>query len=326
MTVKITKAILPVAGLGTRFLPATKSVPKEMLTLLDRPILDHVVEEAREAGIEQFVFVTGRNKGMIEDHFDRAFELEHTLERRGKTVELAKLRASLPSPGSMVFVRQQEPLGLGHAVWCARHLIGNEPFAVMLPDIVVQAHGPRCLAQMVAAHEAFPGSMIAVEPVAPELTHKYGIVDVGAPYPGRAGAWPVAKLVEKPAPGTSPSNLSILGRYILGPEIFPALEKQAPGAGNEIQLTDAIASLLGHIPVHALSNQGRSFDCGSRQGFIMANLAMALNDQTLMKDIGVDLVEMLARSGLVSKMIADPKGHVNWAINEDTPISDMRAA
>jgi len=291
---RITKAVLPVAGLGTRFLPATKSVPKEMLTLLDRPILDHVIDEAREAGIEQFIFVTGRNKGMIEDHFDRAFELEHTLERRGKTNELARLRAALPAPGSAVFVRQQEPLGLGHAVWCARHLIGDEPFAVMLPDIVVQAKGARCLAQMVTAHASIGGSLVAVEPVAASETHKYGIVDIGLPRPGDAAVWAINRLVEKPAPGTAPSNLSILGRYILGPEIFGALAQQKPGAGNEVQLTDAIATLLGAIPLHAVQTQGRSFDCGSRQGFILANLALALADNGLMREIGGQLSALLA--------------------------------
>jgi len=300
---KIRKVVLPVAGLGTRFLPATKSIPKEMLTLLDRPILDHVVDEAREAGIEEFIFVTGRNKGIIEDHFDRAFELEQTLERRGKKAELAKLRAGTPAPGNSVFVRQQEPLGLGHAIWCARHLIGDEPFAVMLPDIVVQSAGRRCMAQMIEAHEALGGSIIAVEAVAHSDAHKYGIVDVGVPS-GRDGAWPIAKLVEKPAPGTAPSNLSILGRYILGPEIFPALASQVPGAGNEIQLTDAIASLIGTIPLHALRNAGRSFDCGSRQGFILANLSLALDDATLIKEIGVQIVDLLADSTLLSKLIA----------------------
>jgi UTP--glucose-1-phosphate uridylyltransferase len=313
MTQKIRKAVLPVAGLGTRFLPATKSVPKEMLTILDRPILEHVVDEAREAGIEQFIFVTGRNKGMIEDHFDRAFELEHTLERRGKKAELAQLRAATPPAGCASFVRQQEPLGLGHAVWCARHLIGGEPFAVLLPDIIVESPGRRCLAQMVDAHAQTGGNLIAVEPVAPAQAHKYGIVDVGETIAGRNNAWSVSALVEKPAPGTAPSNLSILGRYILTPDILTALENQKPGAGGEIQLTDAIASFLGKAPVSALRYDGRSFDCGSRHGFILANLALALRDEALMRDIGVSMIDLIAESGMVGNVLADSRGKLGWA-------------
>jgi UTP--glucose-1-phosphate uridylyltransferase len=308
MTRKIRKAVLPVAGLGTRFLPATKSVPKEMLTILDRPIIEHVVDEAREAGIEQFIFVTGRNKAIIEDHFDRSFELEETLARRGKTDVLAALRSSLPAAGSAIFVRQQQPLGLGHAVWCARHIIGDEPFAVLLPDIIVQSNGRRCLAQMVDAHAEFGGNLIAVEAVPSSQTQNYGIVDVDQNAIHRNNLWPIAGLVEKPRQGTAPSNLSIMGRYILEPGVMTALGGQTPGAGGEIQLTDAIAACIGTSPISALRYEGRSFDCGSRQGFILANLAFALNDAKLMNEMGTALVDLLSESGLASGVMAGAHG------------------
>ena len=215
----IRKAVLPVAGLGTRFLPATKAIPKEMLTVVDRPILQHVVDEAREAGIEHFIFVTGRNKAVIEDHFDTAYELEDTLKRRGKKAEYDALMADLPTAGATSFTRQQAPLGLGHAVWCAREIVGGEPFAVLLPDMVTRAgsHGGRCLAQCVAAYEKHGGNIIAVEEVSPAETHQYGIVGVGSDH---GATFEITKMVEKPKQGTAPSNLIISGRYILQPEIF----------------------------------------------------------------------------------------------------------
>ncbi len=279
----VRKAVFPVAGLGTRFLPATKAVPKEMLTIVDRPVIQLVVDEARAAGIEHFIFVTGRNKGVIEDHFDRQVELEQTLQARGKTVELAVLADLLPGPGCTSFTRQQEPLGLGHAVWCARELVGNEPFAVLLPDVVVKTRGPGCLAQLIAAYDASGGNVIAVEEVAPEDVHHYGIVAIGEasgapPPPGGPGvrAWPVTDMVEKPRPEAAPSNLMIMGRYILQPEIFTILEGQGCGAGGEIQLTDAMRQLVSRQPFTAVQYAGQSFDCGNKVGFLAANAAFAL--------------------------------------------------
>src|ERR1700731_5181162 len=230
------KAVFPVAGLGTRFLPATKAVPKEMLPVVDRPLIQHVVDEAREAGIEHFIFVPGRNKGVIEDHFDRQLELELTLDERGKRAELASLSHDLPGPGSTSFTRQQSPLGLGHAVWCARELVGREPFALLLPDVLVQA--PRgCLAQMIDVYAELGerANVIAVEEVAPDRTHMYGIVGVGT---AKGKAFTITRMVEKPPRGTAPSNLIITGRYILQPEIFDVLETQEHGTGGEIQITD----------------------------------------------------------------------------------------
>jgi UTP--glucose-1-phosphate uridylyltransferase len=271
----IRKAVLPVAGLGTRFLPATKTVPKEMLTVVDRPILQHVVDEAKAAGIEHFVFVTGRNKAVIEDHFDNAFELEETLRKRGKTKELDALLAEQPAAGACSFTRQQAPLGLGHAVWCAREIVGDEPFAVLLPDMVTMAGkaGSRCLAQCVEAYEKHGGNVIAVEEVPPEETHQYGIVAVGKDF-GRD--FEITGMVEKPAKGTAPSNLIISGRYILGPEIFPILEKVEKGAGGEIQLTDGMIALAKSQAFHGVRFDGRTYDCGSKIGFLAANLAFAL--------------------------------------------------
>src|SRR5579872_5871948 len=233
----IRKAVLPVAGLGTRFLPATKAIPKEMLTVVDRPILQHVVDEAREAGIEHFIFVTGRNKAVIEDHFDAAYELEDTLIRRGKKAEYAALMADLPAAGATSFTRQQAPLGLGHAVWCAREIVGDEPFAVLLPDMITMSGGreSRCLAQCLDAYRRHGGNIIAVEQVRPEETHQYGVVALGADY---GHSFEISGMVEKPKQGTAPSNLIISGRYILQPEIFSILEKVEKGAGGEIQLTD----------------------------------------------------------------------------------------
>jgi UTP--glucose-1-phosphate uridylyltransferase len=240
MTNRIRKAVLPVAGLGTRFLPATKAVPKEMLTIVDRPVVQHVVDEARAAGIEHFIFVTGRNKGVIEDHFDRQYELEETLETRGKVEALRELQKDLPSAGQTSFTRQQEPLGLGHAVWCARELVGNQPFALLLPDMVHYSHGKGCLAEMIDAYKQHGGNHIAVAPVPDDQTHQYGIVGVEN---ADAKVSKITGMVEKPPKGTAPSNLHITGRYILQPTIFNLLAHQEKGAGGEIQLTDSMIAL-----------------------------------------------------------------------------------
>ena len=273
MAARVRKAVFPVAGLGTRFLPATKAMPKEMLTVVDRPLIQHVVDEAREAGIEHFIFVTGRNKGVIEDHFDRQFELEEVLAARGKTSELEVLNDDLPGPGTTSFTRQQEPLGLGHAVWCARELVGNEPFALLLPDVLVQAPGKGCLAQMLEVYAKHGGNIIAVDPVPQDQVKNYGVVSIGE---GDGRVFPVNGMVEKPKPGTEPSNLSILGRYILQPEIFDLLSGQERGAGGEIQITDAMLALLKTQPFYALKHEGKAFDCGTKLGFLMANIAYAL--------------------------------------------------
>jgi UTP--glucose-1-phosphate uridylyltransferase len=269
----IKKAVFPVAGLGTRFLPATKAMPKEMLTVVDRPLIQIVVDEARQAGIEHFIFVTGRNKGVIEDHFDKQFELEETLRDRGKSAELTLLEAELPGAGQTSFTRQQRPLGLGHAVWCARELVGGEPFALLLPDVLVHAeHG--CLAQMMDIYHDMGGNLVAVEEVPREHIQRYGIVGVGADH-GRA--FEITSMVEKPAPEAAPSNLSILGRYILQPEIFQILASQDPGSGGEIQLTDAMIQLLSDQPFHGVRFDGQSYDCGDKVGFLTANVAFALS-------------------------------------------------
>jgi UTP--glucose-1-phosphate uridylyltransferase len=271
---QIRKAVFPVAGLGTRFLPATKAMPKEMLPVVDRPLIQHVVDEAREAGIEHFIFVTGRNKGVIEDHFDRQFELEHTLTERKKTADLEALTRDLPGPGTASFTRQQLPLGLGHAVWCARELIGHEPFALLLPDVLVQ-HKRGCLGQMIdaAKHLGEQANIIAVEPMAPEHIHMYGVVGVGE---RKDKVFSVTAMVEKPPREQAPSNLIITGRYILQPEIFDVLASGKRGAGNEIQLTDAMIELAKRQPFYGLEFEGRSFDCGSKVGFLTANVAYAL--------------------------------------------------
>lgn len=283
MTKPIRKAIFPVAGLGTRFLPATKAMPKEMLTVVDRPVIQHVVDEAREGGIEHLIFVTGRNKGVIEDHFDRPFELERTLLERHKTKELADLDAVLPKAGQSSFTRQQEPLGLGHAVWCARDLVGNEPFALLLPDVLVKAEGKRALAQMMDCYRALSANgekvnLIAVEEVPADETHSYGVVGIDE---GNPPAWRVNAMVEKPAKGTAPSNLIIMGRYILQPEIFEILSSQERGAGNEIQITDAMKTLMQTQSFYAYKYSGRSFDCGSKLGFLVANAAFALDREDI---------------------------------------------
>ena len=271
---RIRKAIFPVAGLGTRFLPATKAMPKEMLTVVDRPLIQHVVDEARQAGIEHFIFVTGRNKNVIEDHFDRQFELEMTLDERGKRNELSALENDLPGAGNTSFTRQQSPLGLGHAVWCARELVGREPFALLLPDVLVQ-HPRGCLAQMIdAANEiGDKANIIAVEEVPHDRVSSYGVVGVGET---KGKAFGITKMVEKPKPADAPSNLIITGRYILQPEVFDILEKQERGAGGEIQLTDAMLQLMAKQKFYGLKFDGRSFDCGSKIGFLSANVAYAL--------------------------------------------------
>jgi UTP--glucose-1-phosphate uridylyltransferase len=270
----IRKAIFPVAGLGTRFLPATKAMPKEMLTVVDRPLIQHVVDEARQAGIEHFIFVTGRNKGVIEDHFDRQFELEMTLQERQKRTELESLAHDLPAPGTTSFTRQQVPLGLGHAVWCARELVGNEPFALLLPDVLVQ-NPQGCLAQMIEAARDVGdrANLVAVEEVPAERIHMYGVVGKGEP---RGKLFSITEMVEKPPREKAPSNLIITGRYVLQPEIFDILAKQQRGTGGEIQLTDAMIDLARTQSFYGLKFEGSSFDCGSKVGFLAANVAYAL--------------------------------------------------
>ncbi len=287
----IRKAVFPVAGLGTRFLPATKAVPKEMLTVVDRPVLQHVVDEARAAGIEHFIFVTGRNKGVIEDHFDSQFELEATLASRNKTKELEALARDLPAAGQASFTRQQAPLGLGHAVWCAREIVGNEPFALLLPDMI--HHGrTSCLADMIAAYNRHGGNLVAVAPVPEDQTHQYGIVGVKD---AKAEVSTITGMVEKPKPGTAPSNLHITGRYILQPDIFSLLEKQERGAGGEIQLTDSMIRLMqdGKQPFHAVRFNGTIYDCGSKLGFLTANVALALEREELAGDFKREIQRLL---------------------------------
>ena len=290
---RIRKAIFPVAGLGTRFLPATKAMPKEMLTVVDRPIIQHVVDEAKAAGIEHFIFVTGRNKGVIEDHFDSQFELERTLSERGKKAELEQLLAELPQPGQTSFTRQQVPLGLGHAVWCAREIVGTEPFALLLPDMLHHAARP-CLADMIEAYEANGGNHIAVSPVPDDQTHQYGIVGVED---RAAKVTRISSMIEKPAPGTAPSNLHITGRYILQPKIFAFLERGEQGAGGEIQLTDAMIKLSQSQPFFAVRFDGTIYDCGGKIGFLTANIAYALARDDLAPPLRAELKKLLATKG-----------------------------
>jgi len=267
---RVRKAVFPVAGLGTRLLPATKSIPKEMITVVDRPLIQYAVDEAREAGIEQLIFVTGRGKSSLVDYFDQAYELEATLKGKGKSLDV--LEPSNASFGEVITVRQQQPLGLGHAVWCARHIVGDEPFAVLLPDELMYGR-PNCLAQMVEAYEKAGGNIVAALEVSGSETHKYGVIDPGAS-DGRLTE--IRGMVEKPAPGTAPSNLMLPGRYILQPEVMRALDEQETGAGGEIQLTDAMAKVIGQQPFHAYRFDGERYDCGSAAGFVIANIAMAL--------------------------------------------------
>jgi UTP--glucose-1-phosphate uridylyltransferase len=292
---KIRKAVFPVAGLGTRVLPATKAMPKEMLTIVDRPLIQYVVDEAREAGIEHFVFVTGRNKGVIEDHFDRMFELDATLEARGKKAEMEILARDQPAAGAMSFTRQQAPLGLGHAVWCARDIVGSEPFAVVLPDELV-LNTPGCLAQMIEAAGQLgdKSNLIAVEEVPVHLTHQYGICGVGKRL-ARGNVFEVDGMVEKPPKGTAPSNLSITGRYILQPEIFKILETQERGAGGEIQLTDAMIGLAKTQSFYGVEFAGERHDCGSKAGFLRANIAFGLARPNLRDGLRAEMKKYLDR-------------------------------
>lgn len=270
---KIRKAVMPVAGLGTRVLPATKSIPKEMMPVVDRPAIQYVVDEARAAGIEHIVFVTGRNKGSIEDYFDRAYELEVTLRDKNKHDLLAKITSEVPEAGSTSFVRQQVPLGLGHAIWCARDVIGDEPFAILLPDVLVKSK-TSCLAQMVGAYEKVGGNIIAVDAVPMERVSSYGVI---APKSRDGNLIEMSGMVEKPPQDEAPSNLKITGRYILQPEIWGLLADQAAGAGGEIQLTDAMARMMETQKFHALEYEGEDYDCGSKIGYFEANLAYAID-------------------------------------------------
>lgn len=281
---KIRKAIIPAAGFGTRMLPATKSIPKELLTIVDRPVLDYIVAEAFASGIEHVIIVTGRMKGAIEDHFDHAFELDVCLRNAGKQRLADRIEQDTPGAGAISFVRQQQARGLGHAVWTARHIVGNEPFAVLLPDMLMISDRP-CLKSMVNLHSCHGGNVIAVERCAPEDTHKFGIVSLKPTANGPV----VNGLVEKPAPGTAPSNLFISGRYILQPEIFDILERQAPGAGGEIQLTDAMIALIETQEIRPFEFCGRTFDCGSPAGFVSANLHMATARADLAPYIGIEM-------------------------------------
>jgi len=289
---RVRKAVFPVAGLGTRFLPATKAVPKEMQTVLDRPVIQHVMDEARAAGIEHFVFVTGRNKGAIEDYFDINFELQAALTARDKKDALKILADAQPAAGATSFTRQQAPLGLGHAVWCARDIIGDEPFALLLPDMLMPEYGGS-LPAMMELHARNGGNIIATEEVPWEETHKYGVVVKGVDVDG---GFEIHGMVEKPAPGTAPSNLYIDGRYILQPEIFEILAKQGPGAGGEIQLTDAMLTLAGRQPFFGYTYPGRTYDTGSKDGFILANVAYAMRDKALAAMIGEDLRALVGGS------------------------------
>ena len=272
MTQRVKKAVFPVGGLGTRFLPATKAMPKEMLPIIDKPLIQYAVEEAQAAGIEEFIFVTGRGKSAIEDHFDQANELEKFLAARGKTKELDAIRRWLPSTGKIAYVRQPAPLGLGHAVWCARTLVGDEPFAVLLADDLVQADEP-CLGQMLAAHEKTGGNLVAVMDVPRSQVHRYGVLDVMRTQGRLAQARTV---VEKPSPAEAPSTLSIIGRYVLQPSVFSHLSRLKQGTGGEIQLTDALALTIGEEPFHGYRFEGRRFDCGDKVGFLEATMAFAV--------------------------------------------------
>ena len=272
MATRVKKAVLPVAGLGTRVLPGAKTTPKNLLNVVDRPILSYIVEEARAAGIEHFVFIVGRGQAAIEDYFDAIPEIEQALAAKGKLDILEDLRRDLGEPGQMSFIRQMAPLGLGHAVWCARHVVGDEPFAVMLPDMLMSAEPP-ALAQAVAAYEKVGGNVVVVEPAPEGEAHKYGIVALDGDQ-GRLNR--MTGMVEKPAPGTEPSNLFISGRYILQPEIFGILESQERGAGGEIQLTDGMANLMTSQTFHALEYEGTTYDCGDKIGLLRANVAFAL--------------------------------------------------
>ena len=284
----VRKAVLPVAGMGTRFLPATKAVPKEMLPVVDKPVVQYAVEEAMEAGIEQFIFVTGRGKHIIEDHFDHAYELEMLLRDRGKTEALNSLLEDLPDTGSVSFTRQQRPLGLGHAVWCARHLVGDEPFAVLLPDDLMVGE-PGAMAQMIEAYNRVGGGVIVAAEEKPlEQVNRYGVISPGKT---NGNATEVKGVVEKPDPKSAPSRLCVIGRYILQPEVFKELDRQETGAGGEIQLTDSMAKLIGHMPFHAVTTKCDRYDCGDKIGFLHANVALGLQRE----DIAPGLKALIAK-------------------------------
>ena len=293
---KVRKAVFPVGGLGTRFLPATKSMPKEMLPIVDKPLIHYAFEEAKAAGIEQFIFVTGRNKHAIEDHFDHVYELQSRLSDKNKKKELEQTSNWLPEAGNVCFTRQQEPLGLGHAVWCARHMIGDEPFAVILADDMVLAKQP-CLKQMVGAYNSSGGNILGVMDVPREKTSSYGIVDIDKAKTGDKRLVKAKGLVEKPAPKDAPSTLSIIGRYILQPDVFEILDRQKPGAGGEIQLTDAINRMIGKKDVYGYRFEGTRYDCGSLVGFVAANVAYALDRKEIASTMMKELEEVFKLSG-----------------------------
>ncbi|MGN6549695.1 MAG: UTP--glucose-1-phosphate uridylyltransferase [Pararhizobium sp.] len=285
---KVRKAVFPVAGLGTRFLPATKTVPKEMLTVVDKPVIQYVVDEAREAGIEHFIFVTGRNKGVIEDYFDAQVELYDTLRQRNKAEELALLKDLQPSAGQTSFTRQQEPLGLGHAVWCARDIVGDEPFALLLPDMVQDGLGS--MSGMMRLYNEVGGNVVAVEECDPDMTHKYGIVGIGEEL---NGGFRITGMVEKPPKEKAPSNSFLNGRYILQPDIFELLANQERGAGGEIQLTDGMLKLAEKQPFAGYRFTGNTFDCGSKEGFIKANVFFALERDDIRSKVDEDLRQLI---------------------------------
>jgi len=288
----VKKAVFPVAGLGTRFLPATKAMPKEMLPVVDKPLIQYAVEEALSAGIEEIIFVTGRKKEALEDHFDRSCELEHTLMARNKDTLLRELDSLVPESGTIIYTRQGEPLGLGHAIWCSRHAVGDEPFAILLADDLVKTDQP-VLGQMLAKFEEVQSSIVAVEEIDPAQTDKYGILDVENT---GTDLLRIKGMVEKPSPDQAPSNLAIIGRYILTPEIYTQLSRKERGAGGEIQITDAMARLLQEQPIYGYRFKGRRFDCGSKAGFQMANLAYALDRPEIKKDLLPFIAEYLQQS------------------------------
>ena len=284
----VRKAVFPVAGLGTRFLPATKAIPKEMLPVVDKPLIQYAVEEALNSGIQEIIFVTGKSKTVIEDHFDHFCELEQTLMAREKDELLKKINQLVPESGTFIYTRQNEPLGLGHAIWCARHIVADEPFAVLLADDLIKSETP-VLAQMIAQFEKIQTSLVCVEEVPPQMTASYGILDAAAP---RDNLTQVRGMVEKPQPDIAPSNLAIIGRYILTPEIFNILDRKEIGAGGEIQITDAMAHLLASQPIYGYQYEGIRFDCGTKAGFQMANLAFALERP----DLGPQLKDFIKRA------------------------------
>lgn len=287
---KVRKAVFPVAGLGTRFLPATKAMPKEMLPVVDKPLIQYAVEEAISAGIREIIFITGRSKQAIEDHFDHTCELEHTLMARSKDELLKEISLLVPESGTFIYTRQNEPLGLGHAIWCARNIVGNEPFAVLLADDLMKAEKP-VLRQMIERFDQLQSSIVCVEEVAPAATASYGILDADPP---EQGLTQIRGLVEKPDPKEAPSNLAIIGRYILTPEIFPILELKETGAGGEIQITDAMAKLLKTQSIYGYRYQGTRFDCGTKEGFQMANLSYAFDRPEMKKVLVPFLREIIS--------------------------------